>query len=155
MTSFDEFAEEVKGAARAGVEGARGARDVTPMLHLLTADRQVGIAAIDPKFFTAPEPDAQAHLVERFIVPMVVHHEARMVALTFTGAKTIVRVDAYGADQDESRIAVAVVLARDETAGFYAAMTDTDPRTIGPWEPVPIDEAGSDLLTPIKEALDP
>lgn len=153
MTTFDEFCDEVKGAARAGVEGARGGRDVTPMLHILTGHQQVGITAIEPAFFTAPEPGAQAHLVERFIVPMVIHHGAHMVALTFTGAKTIVRVNAYGAEQDDSRIAVAIVLAPDEIAGFFAVMTDTDPRTVGPWEPVPIDEAGSDLLTPIKEAL--
>lgn len=153
MTEFEEFAEEVKGAARAGVEGARGERDVTPMLHLKTGDREVGIAAIEPNFFTAPEPGAQTHLVERFIVPMIEHHGARMAALTWTGAKTIVRVNAYGAEQDDSRVAVAVVLAPDEHAGFFASMTDTDPRTIGAWEAVPLTEPGLGLMTKIKEAL--
>lgn len=79
-----------------------------------------------------------------------------MAALTFTGARTLVQVNAYGAAEDKSRIAVAVVLAPEQDAAFFARMTDTDPRTVGTWESVPlVDGPGLHLLTQIKEALQP
>jgi hypothetical protein len=49
---FRDFVEETKDAVRELAAGARGDRDITPMVHLETETTGRELVAVDPQFFT-------------------------------------------------------------------------------------------------------
>lgn len=135
--TFRDFTEETKEAVTALVAGVRGARDITPMVHLQSEDSGRELIAVDARYFN--EGRVQ-ELVEGFIVPVVQERMATQVAWTFTSAI-----------EDSTRIVTAVVIDREVNEVWAAHIGDDN--TIGEWTNLGTNTTQGLLIEPVQEAL--
>lgn len=141
--TYREFVDEMKGAARAALEGVQGERLPTPMLHVVTDDG-IGIAAIDTAFFDTPGRDRRVRmLIERFVIPMVERNDGKMVGWTFAG----------GTPEGGPDLMTAIAIDREVHEVWIAPLAGTTPNTIGTWVQLSPNKQVGRLITPIQEAL--
>jgi hypothetical protein len=133
---FRDFVEETKDAVSALAGGARGDRDITPMVHLETEASGRELVAVDPLFFT--KDDGIEELLEAFVIPLIQERMATKVAWTFTSEYEGVRMV----------VAVAIDSERHET--WLAPLF---PEGVGDWLGIGPSSTYGLLVGPIQEAL--